>query len=162
MKLKIGKDLINNEHILVIPNQLTIVFDFAFTTMKLMTKEGNKIIDLEPNSISCTYRNARLIFDKYQFYTSQGFHFRSSDTYLCLNHNHIRNIIMFLIDNVPFDMANYDFEVIENVKEVKCYTNRIILLYNDNLGKTIKLNGFKKISEWQYYFKLRDIVNGTI
>ena len=169
MKLKIGKDLVNREHVLIIPNQLTIDFDFEFTRMKLITKEGTKTIDIDPGTIKFRYVNPRINFEgkqsgmiNYSFYNGQSFYYELNRNYLYLNHNHLKNFIMFFIDNVPFKMEDYDHEIIDNVKEVKCYTNRFVITYNDNLGKTVQMTGNKPLSTWQYYFMLREIVNARV
>lgn len=156
MKLKIGKDLVNNEHVLVIPNQITFVFDFEFTKLKIITNVGTKIFDIDAKKIYITYQSPRINFNEFDIYGGGGYYYRNLN-YIHLNHHHVKNIIMFLIDNVPFKFEDYTYETPDLVKEVKCYTNRFVVTTIDELGLTVSTNGAKPISVWQYYFHLRDL-----
>jgi hypothetical protein len=163
MKLKIGKDLVNNEHVLVIPNQVTIVFNFEFTKLKVITKNGTEVLDIDPKNILVRYNYPCINFinnggiQVFSFYNSQSFYIHKG--YLYLNHNHIKNIIMFLIENVPFKFEDYNYENPDLIKEVKCYTNRFVVTTTENLGHTVDTNNIRDIFLWQYYFHLRDLKN---
>jgi hypothetical protein len=162
--LKRGKDLQNNEHVLVIPNQVTIIFDFAFTKMKLITKQGIKEISIDPKKIKIKlYNGVEIDFEG----DSENFSIRSGVyrynhiqyKYLSLNHNHVKNMIGLLLENVPFKFEDYKLESDpKKVKDVKCYPTRIVITYDDDLGKVIKGsdNVGRRLSTWQYYFHLRD------
>ena len=160
MKLKIGKDLINREHVLVIPNQITFVFDFDFTTLKLITKEGTKTIDIDINNIRCRYLDSKIDLNNSLHVRSSGtFYYSFGSSTMFMNHHHIKNMIMFLIEAVPFNTADHNFEDISLIKEIKCYETQFIITYNDNTGKKISTNDLL-LSHWQYYFNLRDLKNG--
>lgn len=167
--LKIGKDLVNKEYVLVIPNQVTIVFDFDFTKIKLITKQGIKEIPIDSKKTKFRiHSNAQIKFtDTYgkQFIFQSGSYRYNLNNYLTLNHNYIKKIVELLLDNVPFDFNSYQHE--ENpaaIKDVKCYPSRIVITYDNDLGKIIKNSeGIGEyLNTWQYYFYLRNKLHGSV
>jgi len=155
VKLKIGNDKTNKEYVLVIPNQVTFVFDYAFTSIKIITLEGTKEYSIDTD-IKFRYSFRTWIqIGNLSIISGSSFitYVTGNKLYMDLNHQHIKHLIKFILINKPHDFTDVIKE--DDIKEVKCFKNRIALIKTDSFRKILVATQSNSINMWQYYMSLQ-------
>lgn len=171
MKLKVGVDKLNKEYVLFIQNQLTIVFDFDFKTIKLITSTGTFVEELEDIYKTAMNLNERIslqfpLKNSRKLYIGSGsfaMDYRVSNytNWIDMNHNHIRNLADFLMVNVPFNINNrITVGDLNKITDIKCFKDRFVIVrkrHTDNKETTDVISNISiELDKWLYYFDLRD------
>lgn len=134
-KLKIVFDSVNKEHVLLVPNQFTFVFDSDFKKIKIITAEGTKEYKCNLRTIYCTF-NAGGHFHFVQtiqlatellLIGSVSYHNENFQR-IYIHPSYLLQIMKFLIQYTPTKLISDNGKIIN----IKIYPKQVCAFYQNS------------------------------